>query len=130
MLELRACDERSVSATGVLATMLGFVTLSVYPAAYVGNNLSESHRTLGVIFSVTPCYESICSVHPSDVELSASHPRIPPIPALPAVVMESLMCDSVSYVVGNFIRFGQVTELVQKQSVFINPHSLGGSATG
>ena len=71
MLELRACDERSVSATGVIATMLGIFPLSAYSAAYAGNNLSESHRTLGDNFSVTPCYESICSVDPSDVELCA-----------------------------------------------------------
>ena len=78
MSELRACDERSVSATGVIAINFIHIPVSDYSAAYVGNNFPESHKTLGVIFCVTPCYESIRSVHPSVVELCARHPRDSP----------------------------------------------------
>ena len=76
MLELRACYERSVSATGVIATDFIHVPVSDYSAAYVGNNLSESHRTLGDNFMVTPRgYESFRNVKSCVVELSARHPR-------------------------------------------------------
>ena len=108
MLELRACDERSVSATGVIATMLGLLPLSVYPAAYVGNNFSESHRTLGVIFSVTPCYESICSVDPSDVELCA------------VVTRDSPELDTASSNVGISISFISSTTVSSHRLTFIS----------